>query len=535
MACERVTLFTNYLAMPLAHAKARLRKAKAARSAQEAQESDDDSKKTSEAMEPKITSISDALSHYEVTQANRFHRKLQQAMPSTKFHLQSGTAGTMVGTARANSLASVAPGYDEEHMIPYVSAETAEGMHLRLAVLVLWQSYRLHMEPLLQLQDGTMEVTLGAAVAEGLRVQSEDLTGEAGRHRTEVLVQMSDLEACHLDPSGGEVRLLGRGLRDFAKAAEVFARDLDSLRILDGSALLELRFGAASGSVLCSLAVALEGVAREIQGFRADFDAFPEHSQRAVIDLTQLSSAPAAPAAPASPAGPAVPAVRASQGLPLFTAQQKAQMATQLSTQPEVPPSMPPPTVPATPLPSQNGRSQEIPGSTGSWWQGRATPPAQVMASLSRPAVSASPAPQPGVGNVGNTVLASHLENTDVLDSDDELIGADPDEIAFARGDQEEEAPDWFDCEKLWTAQGMAPAFWAPAGVRTAGPVWHASSTPWFELHWFSLFVGVILGLCLGPILEALVGLRLLLYQAVIRRLVAGIPQGVQRPLFRVL
>ena len=47
------------------------------------------------------------------------------------------------------------------------------------------------------------------------------------------------------------------------------------------------------------------------------------------------------------------------------------------------------------------------------------------MASLSRPAVSASPV-QPGVRNVGNAVLASHLENTrDVLDSDDELIGAD--------------------------------------------------------------------------------------------------------------
>lgn len=382
--------------------------------------------------------------------------------------------------------------------LPFLPGDPAAGPHAAAMAPSLLAKVMQHCIPH---RSGCEEVTLGAAVAEGLRVQSEDLTGEAGRHRTEVLVQMSDLEACHLDPSGGEVRLLGRGLRDFAKAAEVFARDLDSLRILDGSALLELRFGAASGSVLCSLAVALEGVAREIQGFRAvfsvairessgslpaptpapsappataasassrraqprqgakrraveatleDFDAFPEHSQRAVIDLTQLSSAPAAPAAPASPAGPAVPAVRASQGLPLFTAQQKAQMATQLSTQPEVPPSMPPPTVPATPLPSQNGRSQEIPGSTGSWWQGRATPPAQVMASLSRPAVSASPAPQPGVGNVGNTVLASHLENTDVLDSDDELIGADPDEIAFARGDQEEEAPDWFDCEKLW-------------------------------------------------------------------------------------
>lgn len=374
--------------------------------------------------------------------------------------------------------------------LPFLPADPAAGPHAAAMAPSLLAKVMQHCIPN---RSGCEEVTLGAAVAEGLRVQSEDLTGaEAlpGSHRTEVLVQMSDLEACHLDPSGGEVRLLGRGLRDFAKAAEVFARDLDSLGVLDGSALLELRFGAASGSVLCSLAMAAEGVAREMQSFRAvfsvairessgslppaptpapsapasaasrrpqprqgakrraveatleDFDAFPEHSQRPVIDLTQLSSAPAAPAPV-----PAVP--RASQGeLPLFTAQQKAQMATQLSTQlPSVPPSMPPPTVPATPLPSQNG-SQEV--GTGSWWQGRATPPAQVMASLSRPAVSASPV-QPGVRNVGNAVLASHLENTrDVLDSDDELIGADPDEIAFARGDQEEEAPDWFDCEKLW-------------------------------------------------------------------------------------
>ena len=45
----------------------------------------------------------------------------------------------------------------------------------------------------------------------------------------------------------------------------------DSLGVLDGSALLELRFGAASGSVLCSLAMAAEGVAREMQSFRAVF------------------------------------------------------------------------------------------------------------------------------------------------------------------------------------------------------------------------------------------------------------------------
>lgn len=37
---------------------------------------------------------------------------------------------------------------------------------------------------------------------------------------------------------------------------------------------------------------------------------------------------------------------------------------------------------------------------------------------------------------------------------------------------------------RIQTAQGMAPAFWAPAGVRTAGPVWHASSTCLHPVPW---------------------------------------------------
>mmetsp|Transcript_66443 Transcript_66443/g.105144 ORF Transcript_66443/g.105144 Transcript_66443/m.105144 type:complete len:221 (-) Transcript_66443:591-1253(-) len=37
---------------------------------------------------------------------------------------------------------------------------------------------------------------------------------------------------------------------------------------------------------------------------------------------------------------------------------------------------------------------------------------------------------------------------------------------------------------RIQTAQGMAPAFWAPADVRTAGPVWHASSMYLHRVPW---------------------------------------------------
>ncbi|CAE8622303.1 unnamed protein product, partial [Polarella glacialis] len=57
-------------------------------------------------------------------------------------------------------------------------------------------------------------------------------------------------------------------------------------------------------------------------------------------------------------------------------------------------------------------------GATGAWWQGGQAPPPQLLASLA-PAEH-RPAP----------MLASHLAHKalDVADSDDELIGADPDE-----------------------------------------------------------------------------------------------------------
>lgn len=124
-----------------------------------------------------------------------------------------------------------------------------------------------------------------------------------------------------------------------------------------------------------------------------DFDAFPEPS--ATVEASK------------------------SPHLQLFTQTPQLQ-ATQVSVAPSMSPLVVPAPVPpvATPV---------------SPWSRVQAPPSTV------PVPSTGPPP----------VLASRLQDTD-MDSDDEMIGADPDEIAFARGDQEEEAPDWFDCEKLW-------------------------------------------------------------------------------------
>jgi hypothetical protein len=56
------------------------------------------------------------------------------------------------------------------------------------------------------------------------------------------------------------------------------------------------------------------------------------------------------------------------------------------------------------------------------------------------------------------------------------------------------------------------------------------------ELHWFSLGLGILLGLLLGPVVEALVGFRFLLYQSLVTRL-AGQPPAPERPrqLYRLL
>ena len=57
----------------------------------------------------------------------------------------------------------------------------------------------------------------------------------------------------------------------------------------------------------------------------------------------------------------------------------------------------------------------------------------------------------------------------------------------------------------------------------------------WWELHFTSLLVGLILGLLLGPVLEALVALRFWFYQQTLSRLgpLVGGGQG-SRPSYRI-
>ena len=37
-----------------------------------------------------------------------------------------------------------------------------------------------------------------------------------------------------------------------------------------------------------------------------------------------------------------------------------------------------------------------------------------------------------------------------MFDSDQELVGADPDEVAFAQGEVGDDSVDWLEAEKLW-------------------------------------------------------------------------------------
>ncbi|CAE7944707.1 unnamed protein product [Symbiodinium sp. KB8] len=140
------------------------------------------------------------------------------------------------------------------------------------------------------------------------RVRVHDLmsSGDRDTFCTEVLVQMTDMEACSLGNggNGGEVTIAGRGLRDFAKATDAIAKDLAHMGLLDGSALLELHFGDQGGSVLCCMAAGCDGTARPMQDFSAVF----------MVSTRESSSSGAAPgAAPATaPATAAEPAATAA-------------------------------------------------------------------------------------------------------------------------------------------------------------------------------------------------------------------------------
>ncbi|CAE7505018.1 ZNF845 [Symbiodinium microadriaticum] len=310
------------------------------------------------------------------------------------------------------------------------------------------------------------------------RVRVHDLmsSGDRDTFCTEVLVQMTDMEACSLGNggNGGEVTIAGRGLRDFAKATDAIAKDLAHMGLLDGSALLELHFGDQGGSVLCCMAAGCDGTARPMQDFSAVFMVSTRESSSsgaapgaAPATRRALEAAPSdfgafpepnsqAPRSEASARAPEkLPSTQVTQSesvrdaarplLQLFTQQQKSEL---LASQAWHAPKSPKPEVAATcpstpvsrephkteqtaeaaPVPPTPNRNYQVP-SSGPWWPGGVLP---------------QPQPKPSVPKTQPT-LAANLQARD-SDSDDELIGADPDEVALARGDLEESV-DWFDCE----------------------------------------------------------------------------------------
>ena len=340
--------------------------------------------------------------------------------------------------------------------LPFLPQLPAAGPHAAALAPSLFAKVMLHCVPP---RGGGEEVTLGAAHLEGVRVKSEDLTKvqDTGSHRTEVLIQMSDLEACHLVPSGGEVRIPGRSLRDFALATETFGRDMESLGIT-GSPLLELRFGEASASVLCSLAMASDGFARPIEGFQAVL----------MLGIREALTPVPTPVVPTPPAAPSQRKTqprgvkrRAVEDLDFDAFPEGAQNGT--LSMPQSQSVRPPPTQAVSTQSALSQRLLQLKAPSQPQPNGLpAAPPVPNRANIPAPAVQpvaatlqmpSFPAPRPRIngaaGLVAQPTLASQLLGQ-AFDSDDELIGADRDEIAFARGDQEEEAPDWFDCERLW-------------------------------------------------------------------------------------
>jgi len=171
---------------------------------------------------------------------------------------------------------------------------------------------------------GCEEVTLAAMPDEGLRIRSHDLLGSGGvpatgasshggkqSNKTEVALMMKDLHACNLGGQGAEAVFSGRGLREFAKAADACARDLETMNLLDGPVLLELRFGAEGGPIKCRMVVAVDGFVSGLQ----DFDAVLVVATRELIDDAGASAvAVTQPSAPQVPlGGSAVAATAASQ------------------------------------------------------------------------------------------------------------------------------------------------------------------------------------------------------------------------------
>ena len=73
-------------------------------------------------------------------------------------------------------------------------------------------------------------------------------------------------------------------------------------------------------------------------------------------------------------------------------------------------------------------------------------------------------------------------------------------------------------------------------GVHHSPPLSLCPVRHWWEVHWPSLILGLLLGLIFGPVVEALIGLRIYLCQVAIRRLVGHLSAGpAPRPLHRLV
>jgi len=209
------------------------------------------------------------------------------------------------------------------------------------------------------------------------------------------------------------------------------------------------------------------------------FDAFPDHSATGPSQSVPPSPAPATaprPAAavpafrpaqpPTAPPVPSFPPASTFTAAPASTAVQPAVQAESMSLLRDAPPATafqqtqngavsasPPPTAPAAVPQDKQWLWQNMQASqrdqamvTHLQQQPRAEPSLAHVQQQPRPAYPGGPQP----------TLASQLASTSnpgPEDSDDECIGADPDEVAFARGPDPalgEDSVDWFDVDKLW-------------------------------------------------------------------------------------
>lgn len=59
-------------------------------------------------------------------------------------------------------------------------------------------------------------------------------------------------------------------------------------------------------------------------------------------------------------------------------------------------------------------------------------------------------------------------------------------------------------------------------------------TTHWLDLHLPSIIFGILIGLLIGPLLEAIVALRVLIYHSAIRRVSPGFIPAGPRPLYRI-